>query len=223
MLLSNVADFEPIRPREDAPYRSAQVEPRQRLVFTRGASRVTLESMRDAAEVIDSDFDGADVRVSQTSREVRIGYHWSFLSYAYDVLLGGPVELPHSTIRLNENHVWDVQCQGGVSDLEAHLEHLALGSLAIHGGASTVHLALGRPTGIVPIRIRGGVSRLEIVRPTGVGVRLSVRGGISSLAFDAMELGSIGGGLSLSSRTGAEDVDRYEIEIGGGVSDLSIT
>jgi hypothetical protein len=207
---------------EGAPYRVLAGDPRQRLVFSHGASRVTLESVPDARDAIETDFDGGDVRVSRTPHEIRIGYHWSLLGYAYDLLLGGPAELPRSTIRLDEGHVWDIVCDGGASNLDGHLERLRLASFAVRGGASDVSLRLGRPSGVVPVRVLGGVGRVELSRPKGVGVRLRVRGGISRLRFDAMELASVGGGLALDSRAGAEADDRYEIEIVGGVGELSI-
>lgn len=209
--------------RRGTPYRALAHERNQRLVFRRGASRVTLESTVGDGEVVETDFDGADVDVARSPHETRIGYHWSLLEHVYDMLMGGPAEPPHSTIRLNEAHVWEIVCNGGLSNLDAHLERISLASFTIRGGASDVSLALGRPSGVVPLRIRGGVGRFDVVRPKGVGVRLTVRGGVSHVSFDAMELGSVGGGLSLGSRAGADADDRYEIEIAGGVSDLSIT
>ena len=224
MLESNVADDTSSNPKQSsgAPYRRGSLARQKRLVFTRGASRVTLEAMPFDGETIDADFEGHDARLTETPSEVRIGYVGSWWSWAYDALLGGPTELPHSTLRLSDEHLWSVECRGGVSDLDAHLEDLPVASFLVRGGASNVYLSLGRPSGVVPIRIRGGVSRLELLRPLGVGVRLSVRGGIGRLTFDAMTLEAVGGGLDLASRTGAEDADRYEIEIGGGVSDLTI-
>lgn len=223
MLQANLVDGDSGPRNADTPYRSNQLESHQRLVFTRGVSRVTLESFRGSGEVLETDFEGSEPpRVTRTPREIRIGYHGSFWSHAYDVFLGGPLELPHSTLRLNERAVWEIRCDGGASDLDAHLEDVSLASFSVRGGASHVSLALGRPSGVVPIRIRGGLSRFSLVRPRGVGVRLSVRGGIGSLTFDAMHFDSIGGGLILPSRAGADADDRYELEIGGGVSDLLI-
>ncbi len=205
-----------------APYRELARDDRQRLVFSRGASRVTIESFRGGNDAVEIDCDGVDVDVARSPHETRVGFEWSFLGYAYDLLLGGPTELPHTTLRLDEGPLWDIVCNGGASNVDARLERLRLAAFTIRGGASNVSLALGRPAGVVRVRVLGGVSRFEIARPSGVGVRLAVRGGVGRVSFDAMELVAVGGGLALESRAGAEADDRYEIAIEGGVGDLSI-
>jgi hypothetical protein len=51
---------------------------------------------------------------------------------------------------------------------------------------------------------------------------LVARGGVSRLRFDGQRADGSGGGLSLRSPTFARSPNRYELEIGGGISDLVI-
>ncbi len=74
----------------------------------------------------------------------------------------------------------------------------------------------------MPVRIGGGAHKLEIVRPGGAAARLRVGGGANRLAFDDQRYGAIGGVVALDTPGAAEASDRYEIEITGGVSHLTV-
>jgi hypothetical protein len=87
---------------------------------------------------------------------------------------------------------------------------------------SELELDLAEPTGVVPLRFVGGLSKLTVRRPAGSALTLQVRGGISKLAMDGQEFGAIGGQLRLESREQGERDDRYELEITGGASRLTI-
>jgi hypothetical protein len=117
---------------------------------------------------------------------------------------------------------WEVDVRGGVSRLSGDLTPVELGSLEIDGGVSKSALRLGRPTGRVVVRIRGGVSDLSIHRPADVPVRLRVRGGASRISLDEQRLGAAGGEVRLASLTDVGTADRYEIEIHGGASKLTV-
>jgi hypothetical protein len=72
------------------------------------------------------------------------------------------------------------------------------------------------------VRIGGGAHKLEIVRPGGAAVRLRVGGGAHRLAFDDQRYGAIGGVVAVDTPGAADARDRYEIEIAGGVSHLTV-
>jgi hypothetical protein len=126
-------------------------------------------------------------------------------------------------LRLGSSCAWEIHVEGGVSKLVAELSGLPLRSIEIAGGASDVRVVLPEPVGVVPVRIRGGASKVGVQRPRGVAARLAIMGGTSKLAFDAERLGAVGGEIRLAS-PGAEDAaERYDIEVGGGASELTVT
>src|SRR5262249_4561549 len=148
-----------------------------RLVFRRGASRVTIGSRAGADELFHARFEGPVPEVSVEGGTVSIRYrHLSVAEWARFALQfaehGAEVALAPSV-------PWHIEVRGGISRLEADLADLQLTGVEVRGGASHVELSLGQPGAVVPVRVHGGVSHVTIVRPAGVAVRTSVRGGIS--------------------------------------------
>jgi hypothetical protein len=69
----------------------------------------------------------------------------------------------------------------------------------------------------------GGASAVSVRRPAGVPARVRVAGGATNLTFDDERFGSLGGETRLAS-TGADDAaERYDVEVDGGASKLSVT
>ena len=56
----------------------------------------------------------------------------------------------------------------------------------------------------------------------GVPVRVSIGGGASRVSVDEQHFEAVGGGLVLTSSGFAEREARYEIEIRGGVSEITV-
>jgi hypothetical protein len=125
-------------------------------------------------------------------------------------------------VTLNGSIPWRLELKGGVSRLEAELSALRLESLELLGGASDVVITLPRPSGTVPIRLTGGASQITFQLPAGVAARLQVKGGVSKLAFESQRLGAVGGHTSLESTDYKSAVDRFDIEVTGGASNLTI-
>jgi DNA-binding MarR family transcriptional regulator len=121
---------------------------------------------------------------------------------------------------LNAALPWRVEFRGGVTSVGADLRPLQLRALELSGGAGSLSLKLGVPSGVVPIHLAGGASDVSITRPAGAAVRLTVNGGYRSATLDGVQAWS-GGRISTS---GAEDAaDRYEIEVHGGANRVSVT
>jgi hypothetical protein len=66
------------------------------------------------------------------------------------------------------------------------------------------------------------MSQLTIERPAGVAAGLEVRGGVSEVTVDG-ELHRSLGKTSLETPGASSSPDRYEIELLGGVSKMSIS
>jgi hypothetical protein len=73
------------------------------------------------------------------------------------------------------------------------------------------------------IRVSGGVSHLTLRRPDGVPARVHIGGGASKLELDTQCLGAIGGPVRLETPGYSSASDRYDLEIGGGASKVTIT
>jgi hypothetical protein len=125
-------------------------------------------------------------------------------------------------VTLNRDMAWHITVRGGVAYLDADLRDLRLEALELGQGASQVEVRLPRPTGVVPVRIRGGASQVSVRRPAGVPVQLRVGGGVADLTFDNQEFGAVGGRLRLESPQADDAADRYEIEIASGAAHLEI-
>jgi DNA-binding MarR family transcriptional regulator len=118
---------------------------------------------------------------------------------------------------------WAIGIRGGASHVEADLRELELRSFDVRGGASDVSLSLPTPKGTVPVTVRGGVNNLTIVRPAGVATRLLVGHGASDMTIDTLRLGAVGGEMRWETPDFARATDRYDLEIGGGASGLTLT
>jgi hypothetical protein len=68
-----------------------------------------------------------------------------------------------------------------------------------------------------------GINSVSIHRPDGIPLRLSVRGGISSLSLDAESFGSFGRGILRETGGWSEATDRLKVTVAGGLSHLIMT
>jgi len=116
---------------------------------------------------------------------------------------------------------WEIELSGGMSKVHADLHGLELAGLEVRGGASAVEIALPQPEGVVPVRIRGGASRVSLTRPRGAAMRVRLRGGAAKVSFEDKVITS-GGHTAIESPGAAQATDVYELEIHGGASHVSI-
>ncbi len=85
-----------------------------------------------------------------------------------------------------------------------------------------MNATLPHPTGVVPVKVTGGVSSVSFHRPKGTPVQVQIRGGVSSLTLDEQTISNLGGPTRLTSDNFRGAADRYEIDLSGGVSQLSV-
>ena len=125
-------------------------------------------------------------------------------------------------VRLNASSSWAIEIRGGVSHWESDLRNLELTGIEVRGGVNKVDLQLPPPNGSSIVRISGGVSHLTLRRPAGVPARLQIGGGASKLELDAQYLGAVGGPVRLETPDYSNATDRYDVEIGGGASQIRV-
>ena len=136
--------------------------------------------------------------------------------------MGGGGSAVGAEILLNSALPWTLTFVGGVGDSIIDLHAVAIVEMTITGGASNVRLRLPAPRGAVRVRVESGVSELTLLRPADVPAVLSVAGGASRLTFDGERYGAIGGETRLESPGADRSPERYEIDVRGGATDLTI-
>jgi predicted transcriptional regulator len=124
---------------------------------------------------------------------------------------------------LNAAVPWRIELRNGAADTTADMRGLTLAGLEIRGGASSVTVELPAPTGTVPVRIAGGAAGITINRPPGAEVSLRVKGWAAHLTFDEQTFDAVGRDARLQSPGYADTDRRYDIEVTGGASGVTIT
>jgi hypothetical protein len=121
-------------------------------------------------------------------------------------------------ITLSQAVPWRMEFRGGVGFLDADLRALRLEAFDFRWGVNELRLVLPRPTGTVPLRIRGGVNLLHLVRPWGVPLRVRVQGGLNRIRVDTLSLGAVGPTFVWESPDFAGARDRLDVEVLGGLN-----
>jgi hypothetical protein len=184
-----------------------------RLVFPNGVANLNIRVDASMAETYRGEFYGPKPRVTETDGVISIDYP------RFNPLRWGRTS---ADIRLSPSVTWSIEVRGGVAHWDGDLRNLQLAAIDVRGGVSQVELRLPQPAGTVPIRVTGGVSHLTIHRPGSVPARVHIGGGVSKLQLDTQYLGAIGGPVRLETSAYPDAADRYNVEIGGGASKITI-
>ena len=188
-----------------------------RLICASGASWVTVRADPAMANLYHARFEGQAPRVGAKAGTITIRYpRFPLFDWLY-YLRERPAE-----VALNAQIPWDIEIRDGASRLTADLRGFELRSFVVSGGGSRVEVTLPEPSGIVPVRVLGGVSNVAIHRPEGVAARVRLGSGSTNLAFDDQRFGAIGGEVNLQSPDYEGTSDRYDITVTGGTSNLTI-
>jgi DNA-binding MarR family transcriptional regulator len=160
-----------------------------RLALRSGLSALRLRPGAAAGELYRATFEGATPQVRLRDGRVLVQYR------------GLPFDWRKrtATFALTTTIPWTVEIAGGIQRLEADLRSVSLRRFELAGGAERVQIEVGRPDGIVPVRIVGGIRNVRLERPTGVPVRLEVNGGAAEVILDGVRLGKKGGQTTLES------------------------
>jgi hypothetical protein len=185
-----------------------------RLVFPHGVANLTIRADESMSESYRGEFYGPKPRVTQTGDVVSIDYP------RFNPFIWGRTS---AAVTLSPSVAWLIEIHEGVAHWDADLRRLQVAAIDVRGGVSKVELRLPRPTGLVPIRVSGGVSHLFLIRPGTVPARVQIGGGASKLELDTQYLGAIGGPVRLETPDyGSSEGGKYDLEIGGGASQVTI-
>jgi hypothetical protein len=180
-----------------------------RLVFARGAAHLTIGVDASMKDLYWARFEGKVPEVRVDRGTVTVKYRPSLHRTRGEIILSGRVP-------------WAINARMGMSDVVADLQDLELTGLEISGGTSRLEVKLPRPKAAVRVRIGGGASSIELIRPAGVPVRVRIGGGASRLAIDDVRVGAGGGRTDWRSPDYDLVEGRYDIEIGAGASKVTV-
>jgi hypothetical protein len=182
-------------------------------LFKSGANELLIRGSADFDDLYRATFDGPVPQVRLRDGVVTIQYkgrlQWDWRDR-------------RANVSLNPSVPWDVEVVGGSSKLQGKLGSVDLRSFELNGGVDQLRLTLGRPTGVVPIRLIGGANNARFERPAGVPIQLQLSGGAGGVEFDRQKLGATAGHSVLESAGAAEASDRFVIEVTGGVSRIAV-
>jgi DNA-binding MarR family transcriptional regulator len=209
-----------------------------RLLFKAGAHELLIRGAPELDDLYRAKFEGpapqVRLREGTVSIQYKGGWQWAFHERRADIALN--TALP-----------WEIEIDGGASKLQGKFTALDLRSFRLTGGVDKFRLTLGPPAGVVPVRFSRGANHIRIERPTGIPVRLTVRGGAGRLDFDTQQVRGLGGGELLQVLGGriderivrvesadhgaivlatpgfADAADGYQVEIEGGAGRITIT
>jgi DNA-binding MarR family transcriptional regulator len=186
-----------------------------RLVFANGISRLTLGAVAGTDDLYRARFEGPLPKIRVQDGVVTLRYSRRF---------GGLFDRRDhpGQVMLNAAVSWEVEVRGGAYRVEADLGGSKLSSFVLKGGISELALTLPEPSGVVPVRLSGGASKVGIRRPAGTEARLDVKSGAAKLTFDEQSFDAVGGKVRLQSPGYDGASDRYEIEVSGGASELTV-
>jgi len=186
-----------------------------RLIFSSGASMLTLRADAELSELYRGRFEGAspEVKVEDGIVTIRNRRRLWLLEWGQQV----------ADIALNTSIPWRIEIRGGAAGVSADLTGIDLLELSVSYGMSSVYLKLPAPSGTVPLRVSGGASDVTVNHPPGVPVRVQFTGWASAVQFHDELLSGLRNDLQLQS-PGYEDAEgRYDIEISGNASMVTIS
>jgi cell wall-active antibiotic response 4TMS protein YvqF len=124
-------------------------------------------------------------------------------------------------ITLDSSHPWSIEFDIGATTATLQLGDVQLQRLSVNGGADTLDLALGTPSGRVAVTISGGATKLAITKPAGVAMQVNSNGGANSLTVAGRNVGS-GIGSDTWSTSNYPAADAFDVSISGGANRVTV-
>jgi DNA-binding MarR family transcriptional regulator len=186
-----------------------------RLIFSSWASRLVLRVDAAMDDLYRASFEGPVPEVKAEGGTVTFRYPRRLR--LFDRSKQG------AEVVLNAAVPWWIELRSGASEVVAELGGLDLSGIEVKGGASSTRVELPEPSGTVPVRISGGASEIVVRRPAHVAARVSLKGWASQLTFDDQTFGALGSDVRLQSPGYEDATGRYDVEVTGSASDLTLT
>ena len=185
-----------------------------RLEFPHGVANLTIRADESMSDAYRGEFYGPKPTVTHADGVISIDYP------RFNPFILGRTS---ATVALSPSAAWIIEIRGGVAHWDGDLRRLQVDAIDVRGGVRKAELRLPQPAGVVPIHVSGGVSHFTLQRPGTVPARIHIGGGVSKLELDTQYLGAVGGPVRLETPDyGSGDGGKYDVEIGGGASKVTI-
>jgi len=186
-----------------------------RLIFSSGASMLNLRADMDLIDLCRGRFEGTppEVKIEEGVVTIRNRRRLWLLEWG----------LQDADIVLNASIPWQIEIRGGAAGVTADLTSINLVELNVSYGMSSVDLNLPVPSGTVPLRVSGGASDVTVKHPAGIPVRVRFTGWASAVMFEDELLSGLRNDLQLQSPGYEDATGRYDIEISGNASMVTIS
>jgi DNA-binding MarR family transcriptional regulator len=186
-----------------------------RLIFSSGASMLKLRADMELIDLWRGRFEGIppEVKVEAGMVTIRNRRRLWLLEWGQQ----------DADIALNASIPWQIEIRGGAAEVSADLTSIDLIELSVSYGMSSVDLNLPVPSGTVPLRVSGGASDVTVKHPAGVPVRVRFTGWASAVQFHDELLSGLRNDLQLQSPGYEDATGRYDIEISGNASMVTIS
>lgn len=125
-------------------------------------------------------------------------------------------------ILLNRAVRWHIRLTAGAGEQHLDLAHAQVDAVDLGAGVGLVRLRLPRPAGTVPINLIGSVGRVEVTTPADVPVRVRTSGAVAALTAPGVTRTEVPAGTALAPRAWAVAIDRYHLEAGKGMGNLTV-
>jgi hypothetical protein len=125
-------------------------------------------------------------------------------------------------VRLSDRIVWGLQLAAGVKSARFDTTAGTVSRIDLDGGAESISLVLGRLSGVVPIRMTGGVSNWRIWTDGRLPARVTVGDGAGNVILYGDEHGGSGPGTVIRSGD-LGDGPGLDVDAAGGMGSLEIS
>ncbi|HET9410988.1 MAG TPA: TetR family transcriptional regulator [Candidatus Dormibacteraeota bacterium] len=125
-------------------------------------------------------------------------------------------------IELNPGRSWRFKVQAPTWNTVIDAAGLDVREIHVDSGATNVECFLPAPVGVVPIHLSSGVINVALHRPPGAAVVAKVHPGTVKLRLDSFASRVVVTDVHWQSDGALEARDRYELEVSGGVVDLTL-
>jgi DNA-binding MarR family transcriptional regulator len=184
-----------------------------RIILETSASRLRFAGAAGEGTLLRASFDGPRPDVQASNGVATIRYRRKAIA---------AFSSRSASIALNNSIPWTIELGGGITDLTGSLNGVRLDRLDVDGGANHIDLDLPAPEGTVAVRVQGVASSARFRRPSGVPVAVRVDGGVSHLRLDGQRFERLAGERRFTSDAFEAGANRYEIEVLGGASEVTI-
>jgi hypothetical protein len=126
------------------------------------------------------------------------------------------------TILLNRGVRWDIRLPAGAGEQRLYLSPGSIARVDV-GTGGLVDMELPRPSGTIPVIMRGGQGSVSMAVEPGVPVRLNLREGAGSVRTSWFASGGSPAGTTSAAPGWTAAPDRYTVYATAGLGDLAIS